>query len=1051
MVVDEYPLSSLQQGMLFHALSAPHGGVDIEQITIDYREPVRLDLLERAWQCEVDRHPVLRSSFHWGDVPEPVQRVHSGVPVHIERRPAADDASFAAFLAADRSRGFDLNAAPLTRLALFEMAPDHYRLVWTLHHILMDGRAFVIVLSEVEEQYGRFLRGEVVLAGQGPEYRPYVEWQRAKELGGASAFWRAKLEGLEGPTPLPPDLARDRSDDTELVQAELPEAYTSALARLAKENNITLNTIVMGAWGILLARHTGTSRVLFGAVKTARAGTVAGASSVVGLFLNVLPVQMDFDGDPLVIEALTRLRTEWLSLREYDFVPLSLPRHAASLDALNSLFDTIVVFENERFDQMLSASSPSWRTRDVRLFERTGYALTFKAFAGANLLLQLEFDHQQFSRETAQLLLGRVRQLLMSISDEPHATVGNVRILTEPEVDLVVRGWNRTDSPYPRDVSLAALLERQVAESPDAVAVVYGQEAVTYRELNARANRLANRLRDEGAGPDVLVGLCVERSIAMVVALLGIVKSGAAYLPLDPLLPVDRLRYMIEDSGVRFVVTQRRLRGGLPEFVGAVVMIDEEPGHTSLDDAPQVAVTPEHLAYVIYTSGSTGRPKGVQVARGALTNLLWSMRDWFRLRETDRVLALTTISFDIAGLELWLPLLVGAQIIVASREAAADAGRLRALVERHDVTFLQATPVTWRLLLDSDWQGKAHLQAVCTGEAMPRDLAATLAPLVGRLWNLYGPTETTIWSTGCVVESGQGPIVVGRPLPNTQCYILDSNRQPVPVGVVGELYIGGDGVARGYLNRPELTAEKFLPDPFRNPPRSRMYQTGDLARYRPNGDIECLGRTDHQVKIRGFRIELGEIEAALEQHSGVKQAVVVAREDRLGDRRLVGYIVPTGDPEPTHSELRAVLRQQLPDYMVPSAFATLAELPVSSNGKIDRNALPPPDGANTEDERAYVGPRTPVEEQLAGVWSELLQLDRIGVTDNLFDLGADSLIVMRSVAAVREVFDVDLPVGRFVATPTIEGLACAVTELGALQQLPADELERLLQDLEQDS
>jgi amino acid adenylation domain-containing protein len=1024
MVVDEYPLSSLQQGMLFHALSVPHSGVDIEQITIDYREPLRLDLLERAWQAEADGQAVLRTSFHWIDVPEPVQRVHDSVLVSIDRRQASDEESFKAFLSADRSLGFDLSVAPLSRLTVFEMGPDHFRLVWSLHHMLMDGRAFVIVLSEVQEQYDRLRRDELPMRKTGPGYRPYVEWQRSQDLSGATAFWRSKLAGLDGPTPLPPDSPEEGADTTELIEGEISEACTSALARIAGENGITLNTIVMGVWGILLARYTGTTRIVFGAVKTARAGSVPDASSVVGLFLNTVPVRMDFDGDPPVIEALMQLRAEWLSLREYEFAPLSLIKHAASLEGLNFLFDTIVVFENERFDRMLSASLPCWRTRDVKLVERTGYALTLKAFAGPDMLLQIEFDHHRISAATARRILAHVQHLLRSISEDPQATVGGVRLLTETETDLLLRGWNRTEAAYPREVPLAALVERQVDETPGAVAVVYGEEAITYRDLNTRANRLAHNLRAQGAGPDVVVGICLERSVDMVVGLLAIIKAGAAYLPLDPLLPPDRLRYMIEDSHLGLVVTGRRLRAGLPDFPGTIVSIDEALSHGTADDDPHVEVAPGHLAYVIYTSGSTGRPKGVQVPRGALTNLLWSMRDWLSMTGADRVLALTTISFDIAGLELWLPLLVGAQVIVASREAAADAGQLRALLERHDVTFLQATPVTWRLLTESEWPGKGNLQAVCTGEAMPQDLAAALALIVPRLWNLYGPTETTIWSTGYVIQQRQGPVLIGRPLPNTRCYILDTHRQPVPVGVVGELYIGGDGVARGYLNRPELTAEKFLPDPFCAVPGARMYQTGDLARHHPNGDIECLGRTDHQVKIRGFRIELGEIEARLAECEGAGQSVVVARADAGREKRLVAYVVPKPGSTVNASRVKEQLRTTLPEYMVPASVAVLDAMPMTPNGKIDRAALPAPGEGQPALCDRYRAPRNSVEFALAKIWAKALGVERVSIDDNFFDLGGDSLLSVAVISRVLELFpDMTPSLAQLLHAPTVAQFA----------------------------
>jgi amino acid adenylation domain-containing protein len=528
--------------------------------------------------------------------------------------------------------------------------------------------------------------------------------------------------------------------------------------------------------------------------------------------------------------------------------------------------------------------------------------------------------------------------------------------------------------------------------------------------------------------------------VDMVVGLLGIVKAGAAYLPLDPLLPAERLGYMLEDSGAALVVTEKRLVETLPAFSGTLLLVDEPGWQAGPRHNPGIEVKAEHLGYVIYTSGSTGKPKGVGVPRGALTNLLWSMREWLGLGGEDRLLAVTTISFDIAGVDMWLPLLVGARMVVASREEAADGGRLRELLEEHGITFLQATPVTWRLLLEAGWQGKQDLQIVCTGEAMPRDLAAELQPIVRRLWNLYGPTETTIWSTGYLVEDGKAPILIGRPVANTQCYVLDEHLVPVPIGVVGELYLGGDGLARGYLGRAELTAEKFLPDPFRGEPGARMYRTGDLARYLADGNLECLGRTDHQVKIRGFRIELGEIEAALGRHDGVKQAAVVAREFGPTDTRLVAYVVLRDAEGPSSADLRRALRATLPDYMVPSTFVFLDALPLTPNGKVDRKALPAPEALRREAVTA-AGPRTATESRIATLWSELLGVATVGRNDNFFDLGGHSLLAMRMIHRLEAELGVQLS-PREVLFRTLEQVATVCDQKMAAGVPPAVEQPR---------
>jgi amino acid adenylation domain-containing protein len=607
---------------------------------------------------------------------------------------------------------------------------------------------------------------------------------------------------------------------------------------------------------------------------------------------------------------------------------------------------------------------------------------------------------------------------------DPAEKIAGMSMLTAAERQQLLVGWNDTKRDYPRETPLAALVEAQVERTPNAIAVVHGEQQLTYADLNDQANQLAHELRKHGAGPNQLVGLCVDRSLGLIVGLLAIVKAGAAYLPLDPMLPAERLRYMLEDSGVQIIVTEKSLLGELSEFAGTMVLLEDAGWLSNPRNNPSIAVRPEDLAYLIYTSGSTGKPKGVQVPRGALTNCLWSMREWLELTEHDRLLAVTTISFDMAGPEIWLPLLVGATTVVASRESTFDGNALRGLLEQHSITLLQATPVTWRLLFDAGWRGEPDLQAVCGGEAMPPELAAQLAPVVKRAWNFYGPTETTIWSTGYRLTSGEQPILIGRPLANTRCYILDEQQQPVPIGVIGELYIGGDGLACGYRNRPELTAEKFVADPFLES-GARMYRTGDMARYRVDGNIECLGRLDQQVKIRGYRIELGEIEAALKDQPEIDHAVVIAREDSTGDKRLAAYLVAPKALE--SSELRKRLKLFLPDYMLPSAYVFLDRLPVSPNGKIDRNALL----AIPETQAARVGiydaPRSSIEEVLARIWAVELGVQRIGIHDDFFEMGGDSLSAVRLMMKTRALFPEFQPsFALLLKSPTVAQFAHAL-------------------------
>jgi len=620
---------------------------------------------------------------------------------------------------------------------------------------------------------------------------------------------------------------------------------------------------------------------------------------------------------------------------------------------------------------------------------------------------------------------------LQGIVSNPQQPISDLPLLTGKQRQQLLVEWNATQTAYPKETCLHHLFEAQVERAPEAVAVVFEDKQLTYRELNRRANQLAHYLQHLGVGPEVLVGICVERSLDMVVGLLGILKAGGAYVPLDPAFPSERLAFMLQDAQAPVLVTQQRLLTQLPGQSTKVVCLDADVAVLvqNSEANPVSEVTSDNLAYVMYTSGSTGRPKGVQILHRAVVNFLLSMRERPGLTAEDSWLAITTLSFDIAALELFLPLLVGARLLVASRETAVDGAALAETLTWAGVTVMQATPITWRLLLAAGWQGQPDLKILCGGEALPPDLAQQLLPRAASLWNLYGPTETTIWSTLCKIEPADEVISIGRPIANTQVYLLDPQGQPVPVGVPGELYIGGDGLARGYMNRAALTAERFLPHPWSPEPGARLYKTGDLARYRSDGTIEHLGRLDYQVKLRGFRIELGEIEAVLDRYAAVLQAVVVAREDMLGDKRLVAYVVAQPQQRPTVSDLRGHLQAKLPDYMVPSAFVLLEALPLTPNGKVDRRVLPPPEHTRSELQETFVAPRTSTEEVVAGIWSQILGIEQIGIHDDFIALGGDSLMAIQVIARLRRVLQVQLPLARFFEAGTIARVAKIIKQV----------------------
>ena len=1036
---DRYALSPIQHGMLFHHLLGRGSGVDIEQITIDLHEAVDVRALEAAWRAVIQRHPVLRTAFVWEGVAEPVQQVYREIPFLLDvrdwRNRNREEArrNFQECLASQRGEGFDLRRPPLLRVTVFHFGDAEYKLLWTFHHILIDGRSFTIILDEVFRYYEAIREGRELHLAKAAPYAEYIRWLEQVDFSAAGDFWRSNLRGFAAPTPLIFDkvpatsAGKERYGECEL---RLSRQSSEALKSWAGKEEITLNTAVMGAWGLLMSRYSGEDDVVFGATKTTRRSSIPGADSMVGLFLATIPVRLRIDAEMPVGEWLRQLRRQWLSLRDFEQLSLVKIRETSELPAGQSLFETLVVFDNQRFDSALKALGPAWQKREMQLLEQTNFELTLIAYGDSEILLKLEYNSTRFQRSTVQRALGHLQTLLEQMAVDSDAPVGNLNPLTAGERQQLLGNWNATQTEYPRERCVQELIEEQAAATPDRIAAISGEERLTYRELNERANQVAHYLTQLGAGPERLVGICMERTAELLVALLGILKSGAAYVPMDPIYPPERLAMMAEDAGLEIVVTQEMLRGSVASFGGRRVLLDaerQEIGRQSREN-PGRRSGPENLAYVIFTSGSTGRPKGVQVVQRALVNFLLSMQREPGLSAEDVLLAVTTISFDIAGLELYLPLIVGARVVVASRRAVADARELMRLLGE-GVTVMQATPATWRLLLEAGWAGKRDLKVLCGGEAMPAEVAEGLLERVGSLWNMYGPTETTIWSTLERVEKGK-EITIGRPIANTEIYILDRWLKPVPVGVVGELHIGGEGLARGYWKREELTAEKFIGHPFRQQEGERIYKTGDLARYRADGRIECLGRIDHQVKIRGFRIELGEIESLLAEYAGVKQALVTVREDVPGDKRLVAYVVAEGGLSRT--ELRAHLKQRLPEYMVPAHYVELEAMPLLANGKVNRHALPAPEQeAGVTAEGNYLEPTTELERELAEIWAEVLRIPKVGAHDDFFELGGHSLLAVQLFARMEDRLGAKLPLNALFETPTLREMASRLKKVAA--------------------
>jgi amino acid adenylation domain-containing protein len=788
--------------------------------------------------------------------------------------------------------------------------------------------------------------------------------------------------------------------------------------------------VLLSAFQTLLTRYTRQDDIVVGVAM--QGCDEDDAQELNQRFGAAIAIRTDVSGDPTFRQLLSRVNNDANSAREHQNVPWERVVEAVQPDrdaSRHPVFQALFSLEDAQFPlESGEISDPG--TDSVALEVDLQLQMLY---GPEGLSADFTYCTDLFDAATIVRMAGNFRKLLEGIVENPDETVWRLPLLTDGERNRLVIEWNNTGMDYARDRCVHQLFEAQAARTPNAIAVVFGQESLTYGELEGRANQLANHLVKLGASPDSLVGICLERSLEMVVGLLGILKSGAAYVPLDPAYPRDRIAFMLENAEVPLLLTQAQLRESLPSTASGTVLIDSDWPEIAKQsqESPALTLNPENRAYVIYTSGSTGKPKGVEIPHRAVVNFLTTMAERPGMTASDRLLAVTTLSFDIAGLEIYLPLTQGASVEIVSREVSTDGHQLLEKLVGSGATVMQATPATWRMLLEAGWAAAdPGLKILIGGEAVSQKLANQLLQKSASVWNVYGPTETTIWSTLSKLEAGPSAVSIGRPIGNTEIFILDKMLQPVPIGVAGELHIGGDGLARGYLKRPELTAEKFIVHPLNPDPKARLYKTGDLVRYLPDGNIEFLGRIDHQVKIRGFRIELGEIEGVLRQHPAINETVVLAREDTPGDKRVVAYFVPTRDAAPTTAALRSFLKEKLPEYMLPSVFVTLKSMPLTPNGKVDRRALPAPDQANLAPTGTFAAPQDAVESQLVQMWESVLGVRPIGVRDNYFELGGHSLVAVKLMNRIEEVFGKTLPIATLLEAPTIEQLAAILRRKG---------------------
>jgi len=1023
------PLSSGQQRLWFlEQLEGPSGA---------YNMPAALRLvgtlepraLLRCLEAIVRRHEVLRTCYTQSRG-RPVQCILPVAPLTMTRvdlgslPPDKRHAEVQRRAAEEARKPFDLARDMPLRMCLLRLGDQEHVLLLTLHHIACDGWSIGVLIQELAAHYRAFTSGTSAILPTPPiQYADYAHWQQQRTESGALTphvtWWREHLSGAPALLELPTDRPRPAAQRFHGATRRftVPPELTARLKQRARESGATLFMTLLSTFGVLLSRYSRQRDVVIGAPIANRSPQT---ESLIGLFVNTLPLRVRVEGESSFTEVLHQVRRNTLEAYTHQAVPfeqlVEVLQPARDL-SYQPLFQVQFALQNTPTEPLVL---PGLLLELMEIESGTSqFDLSLSmAETERGLVSELNYNSDLFNEGTVSRMADHLLCLLAQVTEAPDRAVSQLPLLGEAERTTLLREWNDTAVELPAAHSLHGLFEAQVARRPDATAARFESQSLTYRELEERANRLANHLRHLGVVPGQRVGLLQQRSLELLVGLLGILKTGAAYVPLDPMYPTQRLAHILEDSGVTVLLTEPELATSVPSWSGETVRPADAAG--AEPTAPDVSVAATDLAYVLYTSGSTGLPKGVAIPHEAVVNFLASMQHEPGMTEQDTLFAVTTVAFDISVLELFLPLSVGACVVIASHETAVDGTRLIPALAASGATVMQATPSTWRMLLSLGWSGAPKLKMLCGGEALPSELLAPLRERGAELWNMYGPTETTVWSTVARLDAGSR-ITLGHPIANTQAHVLDEWLQPVPLGVVGTLYLGGLGVARGYLNRPELTAERFVPDPCSGRAGARLYCTGDLARRLSDGSLEFLGRGDGQVKLRGHRIELGEIEAWLARHPDVRETAVRLWE-AAGGQELVAYVRPSPGTAPDARALQEHLRPHLPAYMQPTHFVVLETFPRTANNKLDRKALPPPVEAQRS-AAEYVAPSTPEEQRLADIWREVLGVERIGAHDDFFALGGHSMKAVQVLARVQESWRVELSLRVLFERPTLADMA----------------------------
>lgn len=1041
---DAYPMARLQAGMLYHNQRDPNSAVFHDVFSFRFHMVLDETKLKQAAQTLAERHAIFRTGFDVGTFSEPLQLVHrrAEVPFSVQDlrslRANEQKEALTDWVEQEKRRPFDSKRPPLMRLHVQRYNEDTFQLIVSFHHVIMDGWSLAAMLTELFQQYQQLLAGERVDRSPLPvTYRDFIALeQEALSSEQARAFWLEKLRGAS-PHSLPRWPRDARRGGRE--QCRGPEVFVSKetlerLKTLGTELGVPLRSVLLAAHCRVMQLVTGQADILTGLVANGRPQVTDG-HRLIGLFLNTLPFRLELAGASWrdLVRDTFAAEKELLPYRRY---PLAEIQHQSGG---SPLFET--VFDFVQFHVYRDIPGYAERTfLEDHYFEANNFVfyVTFMLDVdGASLQMHFDYDPNELADGQIRSLCEYYSLALSAMAKAPDSSSAIYEALPEPERRQLLVEWNGTSTPEMR-APIQELILDQMRTRPEEIAACFGEGQITYKQLDRQTEGLADELSRMGVGPNVLVGIHVNRSLAMLVSLVAVLRAGGAYVPLDPGFPAKRLEMMVKDANLDLILTDGKLPFELGPGVRQFVLSDWLSSTRGTRELKSRArrTNPEDLAYVIYTSGSTGRPKGVEIPHRALSNLVASMIQQPGIGREDRVLALTTLSFDIAVLELLVPLAAGARVVIAERNALLEPRSIAGIIDQQEITLAQATPTTWNTVIDSGWNGRPQLKILCGGEPISRLLADKLLSRGREVWNMYGPTETTVWSCVHKVGPGTGIVPVGRPISNTEIYLLDSVLQPVPAGTDGEIWIGGTGLARGYRNYPKLTGERFIPNPFSLRSGQKIYRTGDIGRYLPDGTLVCLGRNDHQVKIRGVRIELEEVESAILLHPGIWAAVVAARDDQ-GAKALVAYYVPKAPGAVSASDLRSLLESRLSAQMVPSTYVEMTELPLTPNGKVDRNCLPAPPRKRTEPRSDFRPPASPLERELAALWKDVLKVEEVGLNDNFFELGGHSLLAVRLIARLRHVLNLEVSLAVLFEKPRLEDFALEVLQTLLQQQSPS--------------